>query len=101
MVAIVTRLKWAGQFGAQILAGMRDSSLLQMVHTSSGGLPSPLFSGYEGSLLGVKRSGCDVDHFPPSSAEVKNEWSYTSSPPIYLHRLDMAKFTITVLNTAA
>jgi len=30
--------------------------------------------------LGVKRPGREVDHSPPSSAEVKNEWSYTSTP---------------------
>jgi len=28
---------------------------------------------------GVKRSGPEVDHSPPSSAEVKNEWRYTST----------------------
>jgi len=28
----------------------------------------------------VKRSGHEADHSPPSSAEVKNAWSYTSSP---------------------
>jgi hypothetical protein len=35
--------------------------------------------------LGVKRPGRKADHSPPSSAEVKNAWSYTSTPPIYLH----------------
>jgi hypothetical protein len=30
--------------------------------------------------LGVKRPGCEADHSPPSSAEVKNAWSYTSTP---------------------
>jgi len=29
-------------------------------------------------VLGVKRTGRESDHFPPPSAEVKNEWSYTS-----------------------
>jgi hypothetical protein len=28
--------------------------------------------------LGVKRPGREADHSPPSSAEVKNAWSYTS-----------------------
>ena len=28
----------------------------------------------------VKRPGRDVNHRPPSNAEVKNEWSYTSPP---------------------
>jgi hypothetical protein len=31
--------------------------------------------------LGVKRPGREADHSPPSSAEVKNAWSYTSTPP--------------------
>jgi hypothetical protein len=35
--------------------------------------------------LGVKRPGHEADHSPPSSAEVKNAWSYTSTPPIRLH----------------
>jgi hypothetical protein len=30
--------------------------------------------------LGVKRRGREADHSPPSSAEVKNAWSYTSTP---------------------
>jgi hypothetical protein len=30
--------------------------------------------------LGVKRPGREADHSPPSSAEVKNVWSYTSIP---------------------
>jgi hypothetical protein len=35
--------------------------------------------------LGVKRPGREADQSPPSSAEVKNMWSYTSTPPICLH----------------
>jgi hypothetical protein len=27
----------------------------------------------------------EADHSPPSSAEVKNAWSYTSTPPVRLH----------------
>jgi hypothetical protein len=34
--------------------------------------------------LGVKRPGRDADHSPPSNSEVKNVWSYTSTPPIHL-----------------
>jgi hypothetical protein len=34
---------------------------------------------------GVKQLGREVDHSPPSSAKVKSEWSYTSTPPICLH----------------
>jgi len=32
--------------------------------------------------LGVKRLGLEADHSPASIAEVKNAWSYTSTPPI-------------------
>jgi hypothetical protein len=34
---------------------------------------------------GVKRPGREVDHSPPSSAEIKNEWSYTSFPSLRRH----------------
>jgi len=30
---------------------------------------------------GVKRPECEADHSSPSSAEVENMWSYTSTPP--------------------
>jgi len=33
----------------------------------------------------LKRSGLEADHSPPSSAEVKNAWSYISTSPIRLH----------------
>jgi hypothetical protein len=33
-----------------------------------------------GSFLVVKRPGRGADHPPPSSAEVKKEYSYTSTP---------------------
>jgi hypothetical protein len=35
--------------------------------------------------LEVKRLGREADHSPPNSTEVKNAWSYTSTPPIRLH----------------
>jgi hypothetical protein len=36
---------------------------------------------------GVKRPGREADHIPLSSTEVKNTWSYTSTPPIRLHNV--------------
>jgi hypothetical protein len=30
---------------------------------------------------GVKRPGSEADHTPPTSAEVKKTWAYTSIPP--------------------
>jgi hypothetical protein len=44
-----------------------------------------LFRGYEDAFAGWKRPGRDVDHSPPSSAEVKNEYSCTPAPVICLH----------------
>jgi len=35
--------------------------------------------------LGVNRLGREADHSPGSGTEVKNAWSYTSTPPIFLH----------------
>jgi hypothetical protein len=34
---------------------------------------------------GVKQTGCEADHSPPSSSEVKNAWSYTATHRIRLH----------------
>jgi hypothetical protein len=34
-----------------------------------------------------------VDHSPPTSAEMKNEWIYTSAPPIWLHGVLKKKFS--------
>jgi hypothetical protein len=35
--------------------------------------------------LGAKRPRREADHSPPSSAEVKNVWSYTSTATVRLH----------------
>jgi hypothetical protein len=48
--------------------------------------PQPPIQWVPGALsLGVKRPGREADHSPPPSAEVKNTWSYTSTPPIRIH----------------
>jgi len=52
-----------------------------------------VFSGSPDSSIGAKWLGHDVNHSTPSSAEVKNEWSYTFAPPIYLHGMDRDNFT--------
>jgi hypothetical protein len=36
----------------------------------------------------VKRPWREVNHTPPSSAEVKNEYSYTSTSPLWLYGVD-------------
>jgi len=41
--------------------------------------------GTGGSFVVVKQLWCKIDHSPPYSAEVKNEWSYNSTPPVSLN----------------
>jgi hypothetical protein len=60
-------------------------SLHHRVQTGSGAHPASCPVGVRGSFPGVKRQGCETDLSPPSSAEVKNAWSYTSTSPIRLH----------------
>jgi hypothetical protein len=40
-----------------------------------------LSTGRGGGFLEVKRQGREADHSPPTSAEIKNMWIYTSTPP--------------------
>jgi hypothetical protein len=47
--------------------------------------------------LGKEWSGREADHLPPSSAEVTNAWSYTSTPPIRLHGVLLSWSTETPL----
>jgi hypothetical protein len=56
------------------------------VQTGPGAHPASCTKG-TGSFLGVKRPGRGADHPPPSSAEIMNEQSYTSSPPLGLRGL--------------
>jgi hypothetical protein len=49
------------------------------VQTDSGAHPVSCPTGTGGSYPEVKRPGHEADHAPPSSAEVKNAWSYTST----------------------
>jgi hypothetical protein len=39
--------------------------------------------GNRSSSPEVKRSGSEADHSPPSRAEAKNAWSYTSTPYVF------------------
>jgi hypothetical protein len=44
---------------------------------------------------GIKQQGHEADHSPPSSAEVKNEWSYTPTPPYVFMVGTSVPFTFT------
>ena len=55
--------------------------------------PNPLFNGNRGYFSGANRRERKVNHSSPSSAEVKNEWRYTSTPPYASMELDRENFT--------
>jgi hypothetical protein len=71
----------------QFPAGAGNFSLHHCLQNGSGAHPASYPMGIRSSSLGVKWPGREADHSPPSSAEVKNEWSYTSTPAIRLHGL--------------
>ena len=55
------------------------------VCTISVAYPTSYSVGNGGLVTGAKRTGRETDYLPLSRAEVKNEWSYTSTMPLYLH----------------
>jgi hypothetical protein len=61
-------------------AGAGNFSLRHRVQTDSGAHPASCPMDARDSFLGD-----EADHSPPSSAEDKNAWSYTSTLPISLH----------------
>jgi len=70
----------------QFLAGAGHSSLCHCVQTSSGAHPASYPMGTGGSF-----QGCGGKHSLPSSAEVKNLWSYTASPSYVFMALCLGK----------
>jgi len=57
--------------------------------------PSSLFfSEFRRSLPTVKQPEHEVDHSSSPGAEVKNEWSFTSARPVFLHYLGSNNFTV-------
>jgi hypothetical protein len=61
----------------------QEFSLLHVIQTGSGAHPASYPMGTGGSFPGreVKQQGCEADHSPPASAEVRKTWIYTSTPP--------------------
>jgi len=51
----------------------------------------------EALSLGVKWPLREADHSPPSSAEIKNAWSYPSTTPLRLHGSVLCQSTGTTL----
>jgi hypothetical protein len=54
---------------------------------------------YQGNFSNLKRPGRKAGHIHPSNGKVKNEWSYTSTPPIGFN--DMGRDGFIFNNTSA
>jgi hypothetical protein len=67
-----------GRSGDRIPVGARFFAHIQ---TGPGAHPASCTMG-TGYFMGVEQSGRGADHPPPPSAEVENEYSYTSTPPV-------------------
>lgn len=92
-------LRWSSScfcFSTRTLGGnfTELTPSLQKVQTEIWG-PHNLFNGYRGSFWDKRRPWCDAKHSPPSSVEVKNMRSHTSTPPTCLHVLDRNAFIFT------
>jgi hypothetical protein len=70
--------------GFESQQGLGTFSIHHRVQTGSGAHPASYPMGTRDFSVGVKREGREVDHSPPSSAEIENAWSYNSAPPIRL-----------------
>jgi hypothetical protein len=59
----------------------QEVSPLHVVQTDSGAHPASYLMDTGGSFPRVKWTVREADHSPPNSAEVKNTWIYTATPP--------------------
>jgi hypothetical protein len=76
-VGIATGYGLYGQWvGVRVPVGVRFFSAASGAHPASYRMDTGALSG-----RGVKRPGREAGHSPPASAEVKNTWTYTSTPP--------------------
>jgi hypothetical protein len=73
----------------------QENCLLLKTSRPTVGSTGLLFNGKRGCLQGVNRAEREVNHSPSSIAEIKNEWSYTSTAPICFHDVDRGNFAPT------
>ena len=69
-------------------------SRIKAIRTRFWDLHSLIFSWHRRSLLALKRPRRHVDPSHPSSAEVKNVWSHTSTPGACLHGVNRIDSTL-------
>jgi hypothetical protein len=73
--------------GVLFPAGAGNFSLRHHVQAGSGAHPASYPVGIGGNYLGVKQSGREADHLPPSSTEVKECVELYIHSPIRLHSM--------------
>jgi hypothetical protein len=75
----------AGLSGVRVPVGAGNFSPHHRVQIGSGAHLA-FYLGVKGAVsVGIKLPGREADHSPPSSAEVRNAWIYTFTPPVHLH----------------
>jgi len=83
-------LRFKSQWGYRILF-FSKLSILSTLRSIQ-----PPINGYRGSFLKAMQPGCNADHSPLSTTQVKNELGYTSAPPRCLHGMGNYNFTMYV-----
>ena len=78
----------SGRSEVRIQAREKYFYLFSETSRPSLGPNQPPINGHRGSFQAVQRPGRDVQRSLPSSAEVKNKWSYTFTPSTCLHGVD-------------
>jgi hypothetical protein len=71
----------AGRSRGRISIPGRGKNFLHVVQTDSEVLPTSYPMGTGSCFPGLKWPGREADHSPPTSAEVKKMWIYTSTLP--------------------
>jgi hypothetical protein len=73
---------WVGRLRGRSSSAGRGKTFVLSTSRPDLGPTQPPIQWVPGALSpGVKRPGREDDHSPPTSAEVKNTWIYTSTPP--------------------
>jgi hypothetical protein len=81
---------WSGRPGLNSRQGQDGIFLLATASRPALRPTQPPIQWESGALTSrVNRSGRETDHSPPSSAEVNNEWCYTSTPSVRLHGVEL------------
>lgn len=95
ILSLMTGL-WVGKYGVQFLGGSKICSLLQNVQTCSGAHLDSRSLGTGVLFIEISQPWHEANHSPPSSSEVKNEWSNTSTSPVWLCGLHRDTFTFRI-----